>query len=351
MNNNFLRKTILIFVMICMCFSIYAYNQTANGNNLFEFTSPRLISSASSVTGGGLKGITSASTVVNPALTAGEQRWTLDLDYSAFIGTSPESSYGQGMQIGFIMPSRFGVGTVVLQGLFLDKTPQLNLGNIFTIRSSFAKDITDELYFGVGLYGGFGADWALAGDIGFWYNIKQIKWLPFLKDARWAVSVTGLGKSYQKEILALNGESTSDYPMPFTPRVGVAGNLFDVKNFSGGISLDLSFPTFQNVVFNAGLEFMIANMIRISTGWKADLKEILAEKTALLPTAGISFKFNFSGSEDSFLAKKGWQKSEAEVSGAYKYFENDLHLASGGMTLRLGQKDTVAPEIILWEEN
>ena len=55
------------------------------------------------------------------------------------------------------------------------------------------------------------------------------------------------------------------------------------------------------------------------------------------------------GIEDSFLAKKGWQKSEAEVSGAYQYFKDDLHLASGGMTLKLGQRDTVAPEIILWD--
>ena len=116
--------------------------------------------------------------------------------------------------------------------------------------------------------------------------------------------------SDEKEILALNGETTSDYPMPFTPRVGVAGNLFDVKNFSGGMSVDFSFPTFQNVVFNAGLEFNIANIIRISTGWKADLREILAEQASLIPTAGISVKFNFSSKEDSFLAKKGWQKSE-----------------------------------------
>ena len=344
-----MRKIIFSFLILCTSCFVFAYNPVANGNNIFEFTSPRLISSASSVAGGGLKGITSSSTALNPALIAGEQRWTLDLDYSAFIGSGSSSSYGQGMQVGMIMPSRFGVGSVVLQGIFLDKTPQLNLGNVFTLRGAFAKDITDELYFGVGLYGGFGADWALAADIGFWYNIKQIKWLPFLKDARWAFSVTGLGKSFEKEILALNGESISDYPMPFTPRVGVAGNLFDVKNFSGGMSLDFSFPTFQNVVFNAGLEFMIANIIRISTGWKADLREILAEQATLLPTAGISFKFNFSGSEDSFLAKKGWQKSEAEVATAYQYFKDDLHLASGGMTLRLGQKDTVAPEITLWD--
>lgn len=346
-----MRKIIFSLLILELSCFLFAYNPVANGNNMFEFTNPRLISSASSVAGGGLKGITSSSIVLNPALIAGEQRWTLDLDYSAFIGSGTESSYGQGMQVGMIMPSRFGVTSVVVQGLFLDNTAQLNLGNVFTIHSAFAKDITDELYFGVGLYGGFGADWALAADIGFWYNIKQIKWLPFLKDARWAVSVTGLGKSYEKEILALNGETISDYPMPFTPRVGVAGNLFDVKNFSGGMSLDFAFPTFQNVVFNAGLEFMIADVIRISTGWKADLKEILAEKTALLPTAGISFKFNFSGSEDSFLAKKGWQKSEAEVATAYQYFKDDLHLASGGVTLKLGQKDTVAPEITLWEEN
>lgn len=345
-----MRKIIFSFLILCTSCFLFAYNPVANGNNIFEFTSPRLISGASSVAGGGLKGVTSSSTALNPALIAGEQRWTLDLDYSAFIGAGTESSYGQGMQVGMIMPSRFGVTSVVFQGLFLDKTPQLNLGNIFTLRGAFAKDVTDELYFGVGLYGGFGADWALSADIGFWYNIKQIKWLPFLKDTRWAISVTGLGKSYQKELLALNGQSISDYPMPFTPRVGVAGNLFDVKNFSGGLSLDLAFPTFQNVVFNAGLEFMIANIIRISTGWKADLREILAEKASLLPSAGISFKFNFSGSEDSFLAKKGWQKSEAEVSTAYQYFKDDLHLASGGMTLRLGQKDTVAPEITLWEE-
>lgn len=345
-----LRKILITLVFLCISFGVYAYNPTANGNNIFEFTNPRMISSASSVAGGGLKGITSSSIILNPALVAGEQRWTLDLDYSAFIDTSSNSSYGQGMQLGLIMPSRFGVASFVFQGLFLEKTPKLNFGNIFTIQSAFAKDITDELYFGVGLYGGFGADWALAADIGFWYNIKQIKWLPFLKDARWAFSVTGLGKSYQKEILALNGETISDYPSPFTPRIGVAGNLFDVKNFSGGVSFDLSFPTFQNVVFNAGLEFLIGNIVRISTGWKADLKEILAEKASLLPTAGISCKFNFSSSDDSFLAKKGWQESEAEISGAYKNLENDLHLASGGISIKLGQRDNTAPEIILWEE-
>lgn len=346
-----LRKITLMNAMIgLLSISIFAYNPPVNGENLFELTSPQQIAGASSIAGGGIKNVNSSSVVINPALIAGEQRWSIDVDYTALVDFSGTENYGQAMQAGLIMPSRFGVGTVILQGVFADTVESLPLGNTFTIRTAFAKDITDELYLGVGLYGGFGSDWALAGDIGFWYNIKQLRWLPFLQDIRWAVSLTGMGKSYSNPYLGLDGTQSSEYPAPFTPRVGIAGNLFSTSKFSGGLSLDLSFPTFQNVVFDAGLQFLIADIVHISTGWEANLQEILADKASLIPTIGISVKFSFTSKDDSFLTRKGWQQSQAVVSSAYQAFDSGINAISASLNVQLGQKDLVPPEIILWEE-
>ena len=347
------QKKILLFVLITgfIFTALSAYNPPPNGENMYELVSPQMVSSGSSVTGGGLKTVTPESIVLNPALIAGEQRWVVDLSYTGVIGTNLLAGYGQTANIGLIIPSRFGVTGLTMQGIFTGGLPMMNLGNSFTLRGAFAKDLTDELYVGAGaaLAFGTGMDWALYADLGFWYNIKSIKGLGFLKDARWGASITGMGKPLSSGGTGIDSSQDSgSFPGMFTPHLGIAGNLFALKYFSGGIAMDLSFPTFQNVVYNAGLSFLIANIVQIQTGWEFNLREVLTGHMVQIPTVGISVKFGINAKDTEFMSKRGWQQSEIITSGAYQNLYSDMHVASAGAAIYLGQRDTEAPVVNLW---
>ncbi len=347
------QKRILFVVFFTgLIFAVLnAYNPPPNGENMYELVSPQMVSSGSSVTGGGLKTVIPESIALNPSLIAGEQRWVVDLSYTGIIGSNALSGYGQAANVGLIIPSRFGVTGITMQGIFTSGLSVMNLGNSFTVRGAFAKDLTDELYVGAGATLAFGTamDWALYADLGFWYNIKSIRGLEFLKDARWGASITGMGKPLSSGGIGIDtGKDSGSYPGMFTPHVGIAGNLFSLKHFTGGVAMDLSFPTFQNVVYNAGLSFLIANIVQIQTGWEVNLRELLTDHKVQIPTVGISVKFGINTKDASFLAKQGWKQSEIVTSGAYQNLYKNMHVASAGASIFLGQRDTEAPEVKLW---
>lgn len=353
---------ITILLLITTIFLLSAYNPPLNGENMYELTSPTLLSGASSITGGGLKNVGPEHITLNPALLAGEQRWSLNLGYTALIGTEVKDEngaitqaggYGQAMQLGIVFPSRFLVASFVAQGILAEDINNIQYGKNLAIRGAIAKDITDELYLGLGVNGAFGADWALNADLGFWYNIKKIKFLPFLKNASWAFSITGLGKPITTTAQGAVDPSAAStgYPSPFTPRLGVAGTLFSSNNFTAAMSLDASFPTFQNAIIGTGLQFLLFKVIHIQAGYEFNIREYMNTKVIPLPTAGLTFKFNFDAGSDNFMAKKGWQQSEMLVSGGYENIDRNIHAVSGSATIYLGQKDTEAPVIQLWADD
>ena len=54
------------------------------------------------------------------------------------------------------------------------------------------------------------------------------------------------------------------------------------------------------------------------------------------------------------MAKQGWQQSEMKISSAYRNIEtksSQINVASAALTIMLGQEDTSAPEIVLWEDD
>lgn len=352
---------VTILLLSTVVFLLSAYNPPLNGENMYELTSPLLLSGASSVTGGGLNNVGPEHITLNPALLAGEQRWTLNLGYTALMGSevkddngtiTQEGGYGQGLQLGIVFPSRFLVASLVAQGVFAEEVNNIQYGNNFAIRGAIAKDITDELYLGLGVNGAFGDDWALNADLGFWYNIKKIKWLPFLKDASWAFSITGMGKAITTDATGAidSAVASSGYPSPFTPRIGVAGKLISSNNFTTAMSMDASFPTFQNAIVGFGVQFLFFKVIQLQTGWEFNFREYINTDTIPLPTVGLTFRFNFDAGSDNFMAKKGWQQSEMIVSGGYENIDRNINAVSGSATIYLGQKDVEAPVIELWTE-
>lgn len=341
-------KTALFLLFVPLA-AVFAYNPPSAGENLYSFSSPFMLSAELSAAGGALSAIHPGHVSVNPALPAAEQRAVIDAAYTALIAPNQNKNYGQAGNIGTIIPSRYGVFTGVLQGVFIPFNDML-LKNSFTLRAAYSKDITDWLYAGVGLYGGFGSDWSLGADLGFVYLPEKIRWLPFIKKPRIGASITGMGKNYKPETIGINGlpDKITSFPSILTPHAGFSGTLFEVKNFAGGFSMDLSFPFFQNLVFDAGLQFEIADTVCLSTGWQFNLREAMAKTASWYPSVSLSVKFGFTSKDESILSKKGWKQSEMIVSGAYRPMRKNIHAVSGGAALYLGLKDTAAPEIILW---
>ncbi len=345
-------KKLFFCIAICaLSISAFAYNPPLAGENLFNFTSPSMLSGEASAAGGSLFQVYPGHVSINPAIPAGEQRIVIDGAYTALIGQNKSQNYGQAFSAGTMIPSRFGVFTGLVQGVFVP-FEDMNFQDSFTIRTAYSKDILDNLYVGIGLSGTFGSDWAVAGNLGFLYTIDTISWIPFMHDIRLAAALNQLGKSYNPESLGVKGisEETTGFPGMITPRLGFAGTVFEIEQVKSGISLDLSFPTFQNVVFDTNVSFLLFNMINVSAGWQFNLVETLESKANLYPSVAVSVKLNITSKEDSLLARQGLAQNEIIASGAFKPLNNNVSVASGSAALYLGLEDTQAPEIKLWED-
>lgn len=341
----------IVLFLVYFVTSSFAYNPSVEGENLFLLTTPHSIGDGASVAGGALQYVTAEQIVVNPAAVGIEQRLVLNLGATGFFGKEENSKFGGALNFGMIIPSSYGVFTFLSQGIFVN-FPTLDLGNSATLRAGFSKDITDNLLIGIDIGGTFGNSWGVFGDLGFIYNFGTPSLLPFMKDFRIGGSFTSLGYMYhpKSESPLYENEAQTGFPSMITPHIGIAGTVLSAEKLSAGLAFDLSFPTFQNILFDAGLQVLIIDMIRIKTGWEFNLRETLAKKATFYPSVAISVKIGIKTDDESFLAKKGWQQSELEPSVGYKYLSNDIQAVSVGFATHLGLNDTAAPVIKLWGE-
>jgi hypothetical protein len=349
-------KKLLTICLFAVCTAAaFAYNPPYGGENLEELVMPQLMSGGASASGGALFYAGPEQIAVNPALTAGEQRIVLDLGYTGLMENVTSFEYGSAFNIGLLVPSRWGVFTGALQGVFSPLT-DLPLGNSVILRGGFARDITDDFYVGAGLDTGIAftssIDWMLNLDLGFWYRIGNWR---ALKDIRWGASLTGLGKPFSAQTLGLAGiNSAVDaglYPGFITPRTGIAATLIDTGSFVVGASADIAAPSFLNIVFDAGIRMCIANTVSLYSDWEVNAAEIAAGKPALIPSVGASFKFSIDTGSTEFFSSKGWQKNDMATSASWRALNGKSHAVSLGASVSLGVRDTVPPEIIIWQES
>ena len=128
----------------------------------------------------------------------------------------------------------------------------------------------------------------------------------------------------------------------------INNTLFEVGKVKGGMSLDFSFPTFQNAIINTGLQVLFFDIVKVKIGEELNIRELVAGKASVIPSISLSAKIGINTKDDSFFAKQGWQQSEIVPSMGYRNLYNGVHAASVGVTAHLGLKDTNAPEINLW---
>lgn len=323
----------------------WTYNPPVQGENLFYFSHPELITSGNSVAGGGIESVLPASGTLNPALVGLEERVSLDLGYTAmFNGLSEErgnKKYAQAFGTGILIPTDWANFGAEIQGVFSEFW-NMPLGNSVHFKTFAAKQFMDKLYIGVGL--GFGyetkfhKDWMLTADAGAVYNFGD---LGFLKNFRVAASANNLGKTLASD------RNWQGYPSMFTFRGGAAAELVHAKNFVLGLSVDVTTPLFMNLIVDSGLQMRICDFVQINSSWEWNAEEAWDGHNSWIPTLGVVFKFNIGMGNSNFVKKHDWSKSELCPSAAWKNVDKDINMIGVGAVLRLGQKDRSGPDIEL----
>ncbi|MBU0956043.1 MAG: gliding motility-associated C-terminal domain-containing protein [Spirochaetes bacterium] len=345
------RIAVLLSILVLSVSLASAYDPPAGADGIPFLVSPGISGGSMSVAS--TQG--ASSDALNPASSAGLQRVTLDAGYAALVGLGAESGWGSLINLGLAIPQPYGVWSVGMNFTHVPATlSSMPLGTLFTLRGGISKDLYPDLYVGTGLDvtlgSNGGTDWGLGLDLGFVHFLGRFS---FLQNVRWGGALRNLGKSFQPPagVNGFAGTTASSYDSPFTPAFGIAADLLNHQT-SGiriGSSMDLYFPSFQNVVFNVGLEFAFREMIFVRSSWDINLRESMAQTgRSLLPSFGIAATIPITRtSDDSFISQRGWDRSDIQPQLSARPLYNDVWAFGLGASLPLGVVDKNAPEISL----
>ncbi len=343
-----IKRKALVPLLGLVCAGIaLAYDPPVGGDALSGLQFAPTVASGSSVTAADSPWADAA----NPAASGSQQRAVIDLSYVVLAGFEGGEGFGQGASLGLTLPKAYGVWTFGAGFLSVpDTIPSMPLGTSGTGRVSFSKDLYPNLNAGIGLEGRFGtapsgdSDWALGASIGIIHSLGDVA---FVRDLSWGLAVSGLGKAYAPSGAAAEGGSASGYPSPFTPAVGVRGNLVKTDSFRLGLALDLSSPFFQNLLFNAGLEAGIGKHVTARVGWNFNAREFgRGEHDSFLPSFGLTGLIPLDRkSDESFISKQGWDKSELKPTVAAQPLYDGGWAIAAGLAVPLGVVDKNPPKI------
>ena len=354
-----MKKLGILITLLSLCSVLSAYNPPVNGESFFEYSTPKLLSGSTSVAGGGIFSPIAESIIINPAITAAEQRVNLSFAYTGLISgnelsnASPLKPYGNIIQTTILIPSKLYTFTGLVNFTSVNFS-EMALGSTLNIKASLSKEITDKLDIGLGLNGGFKFgdffDWSVSANVGTLISFGD---LGFLKDLRVGVSVNNLGKNFTKtdDIRPMSLEdSVSPFPTLCYVRAGIATTFVSTDFVKLGMSLDFDTPLFQNLIITGGINFSVKDQFFVNVQEKINIKELSNSYACFIPSIGISYKFRFNVNNVEYLAKNDWNENEMRVSAAYKNVYETVNAISTDVDITLGLKDETPPEIKLWEE-
>ncbi len=334
-----MKKKVQGFIVVAM-FALAAGAVHAESGFL-DFYSPQFLAGM----GGTANDNSPQGTVLNPAVSAGRQRVTLDLSYLALTGVSPFAWSGNFVNAGITIPSAAGVFSTTGRFTNADFSGAPNWGAMGGLTASFAKDLFPDFYVGAGVGFEFGSDWGLGLDLGF-LNLPGD--LAFLKDFRWGAAFLNIGKGY-------NGSSTPgslSNPPAFTPAIGARFSLIKTDPFVLSFSPDLSFPSLVDMKATVGADILLFNVVTLSGAYTYDLREAAGiEPARSLPFSfGISFRLttNIKQTIDTLNAtERGWNRSEVSTTLAAVPLQNGVWGFGAGVNIPLGSIVKTPPAISL----
>ncbi len=329
--------------------ALAAYEPPSGGEGLYELYSPLFSGGGPSVSSTAAP----AGDAINPASQAVLQRFTLDASYLAIIGLASEDGWGNVINLSASIPRPIGVWGAGLRYVHVPAgLASMPLGDVFNLRGTFAKDLYENFWLGIGLQAALGAragfDWSLGADIGLMHSPGD---LSFMKNFRWGLVAAGLGKWYAP--LGAEGSAGSAnlehaFPAPFTLKAGAGFDFFKTDILRLSMTADLAFPFFQNLVFDTGLALSFKEAATLSVGWGINAVELAEGRAAsLLPSFALSFAFPITTSknQDSFLSKQGWDSSELRPSISAAPLYGGAWAFGAGAVMPLGVVDRKPPRI------
>lgn len=317
-----------------------------------KITGAVALGSASSVAGGGIFFAEPHSVLYNPALTAFEQRAALDAGFT-YLQSMEQKKGGAAFQAGILYPWKYFVGAADIRGNFAS-FDKMNTANSINVTIAASKDITERLVVGLSLGAGglWGAssDWQFGAGIGALYRIP---YFAFMKDIRFGASLLNLGKTYNKTLLS--GVDIEEYKVSFpgvaTFRTGAAAIFVEQGVFDLGLSFDMTFPSFQNLLVDIGVQMSFDKKAYICISESFNVKELANGYYDLLPAVTFGWRFVLDTHKNQYMVRNGWQESEMRIDGGWKYLYQDIHAISANASLKLGLKDTEPPVVELWGGN
>lgn len=342
-------KKILSFIAgVALAAPIFAYNPPVQGENFTGFINPQQLTVGNSAAGGPLFNISPSSVTVNPALGAYQNRVSLDLGYTAILTGDSSNPYGHSFGTGILVPTKYFNMSAEFFAAGIDSY-KMQFADSVNLKTTFSKEVAENFAIGIGIGGGYlwgaGYDWSLTADVGAVYKWGE---LGPMRNFRLAASALNIGKVYNKaDVYGIFGDHSNSrdwasFPGFLTLRAGAAAEFVNTKEFVLGLSLDVTTPFFQNLIFDAGVQMKIIDMIYISSNWQFDMAACTQGKMSWIPTVGLTFKFSF---DSSFTNKEDWQKSDMQVGAAWKNVYNNVNAISAGTIINLGQPDKKAPVI------
>lgn len=337
-----------IALLAFLTLGAFAYNPPYGADRIFSLSSPELLSGGGSTAGGAIFRIRPSSIIDNPAITALEQRVTLDLGGTFLHDGDTEDENGFACEAGILVPTKWGSWTLLGEGIY-SPIQELQLGKSINMKANFAKDLTDNLCVGINIGGGgfwgYDSDFSALVDVGAVFLLGDIG---FLHQIRFAGVLLNIGKTYtDTTVLGIDWDEASSFPGFGTPKGGASALFVDTDDFKLGLSADVSFPFYQNCVFDTGLQLQFADMVTLGSSWTHNVREHDKHADINWPSAYIGVKFGIS-SKKAKKYNEDWAQSELGLSTAWQKINGQVHAISAGTVINLGLKDTSAPEIELW---
>ncbi|WP_455383603.1 FlgD immunoglobulin-like domain containing protein [Salinispira pacifica] len=298
---------------------------------------------------------------LNPAISGGLQRTTLEASYLALIGSGTAPGTGHAANLGAAFPFPFGV---LSAGARFVSSPiaGYNYGTFGGARFSFSKDLFPTFLVGLGIESYFGDDFGIWGNLGFLYQPGDIG---FLKNTSFGLSFDGLGKSYTYPDGSLGPG--------VTPRLSADATLISTNPVKLSTSLSLSSPALSDFTAGVGLGVTLFDTVRLSGNYLFDLNNVTSGTERPYPFGfGVDVHINLAGSgapsaTDTTQANSApptvppasgspgsvgtladaaaWRQSEINVRTAAAPLANGVWAAGGGVQVAVGVIDRTPPDI------
>jgi flagellar hook assembly protein FlgD/outer membrane protein OmpA-like peptidoglycan-associated protein len=330
-----MKKPLALLSIACiLSFGVYAES------GFLDFSSAQLLAG-----GAGSASLDSPQGVLlNPAVSAGEQRVVLDLSWIPLLGLGAEQGWGNVFNIGVTIPTRAGVfsssGRIASASF-----PSLSWGTLGALNLSFSKDLFPKLWIGVGLGAEFGGaagatDWGLGLDLGF---LNVIGDSGAFKDLRWGAAIRNMGKGYAYTTTPAPSVVLARPPV-FTPALGAAFSLVRTDQLRLSFSPEISFPTFQDIRFGLGAEFAVADIFFLDMSGILDLRQIAGwEPARQLPiTFGASLKL-----KNMKIKSRSFEVNEFKTTIAAAPLQAGIWAFGAGVNVPFGLRDATPPQITI----